>query len=46
MRFQKLQAVLSDRTVAKWVVDEAQAERTVARGQSGGFQTVLNVTTA
>lgn len=46
MRFQKLQAVLSDWTVAKWVVDEGQAEKTVGRGQSGGFQTVLNVTTA
>ena len=46
MRFKKLQAVLSDWTVAKWAVDEVQPEKTVGRGQSGGFQTVLKVTTA
>ena len=43
MRFRKLQAVLSDWTVAKRAGDEVQAERLPGRVQNGGFQTVLNV---
>ena len=39
MRFKKLLVVLSDWTMAKRAVEETQAEKTVGKGQSSGFQT-------
>ena len=39
MKFKKLLVVLSDWTMAKRAVEETQAEKTVGKGQSSGFQT-------